>query len=176
MKILFFQLWRKLEWFLFSTKDDLLYCRLSCFARLFTHLFSMKQYLFTLVLFIISLVFCHSSFKDSVSYTDATYEITNDNLRDLWNRIEESHTRINEWYRQIIRTQMNSIEWVYDALSLFYKEFVDIEPEYRGMDNANWFYFAIWYNVCVKIQPYTKVITTQVECPIDYNNYKKHYE
>lgn len=136
----------------------------------------MKQYLFTLVLFIIALAFCHYSFKNSVSYTDATYEITNDNFRDVGNRIEEAHTRINEGYRQITRTQIDSIEWVSDALSLFYKEYDDIKPEYAWMDNANWFYFNIGYNVCVKIQPYTKVITKQVDCPIDYNNYKKYYE
>lgn len=124
----------------------------------------------------ISFVFSSYYWKDAKEYADATYEITNDNFRDVGNRIEEAHTRINEGYRQITRTQMESIEWVTDALSLFYKEYDDVEPEYAWMDNANGFYFKIGYNVCVKIQPYTKVITKQVDCPIDYNNYKKQYE
>lgn len=139
-----------------------------------------NNHIFPAILFVIwiciSFLFSYSAWQNSKEYADATYEITNDNLRDLWNRIEESHTRINEGYRQITRTQMESIEWVTDALSLFYKEYDDIEPSYAWMDNANWFYFNIWYNVCVKIQPYTKVITKQVDCPIDYNNYKKQYE
>lgn len=139
-----------------------------------------SQHTLALFLFIIwiliSFMFSSSEGKNAKGYTDATYEITNDNFRDVDNKIEEAHNRINEAYRQITRTQMESIEWVTDALSLFYKEYDDIEPEYAWMDNANGFYFKIGYNVCVKIQPYTKVITEQVDCPIDYNNYKKQYE
>lgn len=130
----------------------------------------MKYILTMIMLFVISISYTHTIYKSSLRYTEAIEEIINDNLRDINNKIELIDDRINNWYRQIITTQNETIKWVQESLSLLYSQYDDITPEYRWMDKSNWFYFSIWYWDCIKIQPYLKIISEHVECPIEYTN------
>ena len=74
----------------------------------------MKQYLFTLVLFIIALAFCHSSFKNSLSYTDAQHDIATsylwDHEKDL-NSIKDSINSNNIEFNKRITSLEKNIYW-----------------------------------------------------------------